>query len=203
MPIYDNDGTTNYQIGNLYDADDTTRYQIGKVYDNDGTANSLIYSASVTLTNLLGSASQTVTYAYSDHGALETYTLGAALPTVAGHRYYVRATVSAWVGGCSHGYSPSGSASAYFSGTSITSTSNSGGSTSATGHVIAQAGSATTYLQINTYRNGSDQGSMDATYSMVVDITELEASTGITFTADSFWAKIGSTVFYNTKEIDA
>jgi len=45
MPIYDNDGSTNYQIGKLYDSDGTTSYQIGKVYDNDGTSNSLIYSA--------------------------------------------------------------------------------------------------------------------------------------------------------------
>lgn len=47
MPIYDNDGTANYQIGKLYDSDGTNKYQIGKVYDNDGTTNSLIYSAEV------------------------------------------------------------------------------------------------------------------------------------------------------------
>lgn len=45
MPIYDNDGTTKYQIGKVYDNDGTTKYQIGKVYDNDGTSNYLIYSA--------------------------------------------------------------------------------------------------------------------------------------------------------------
>lgn len=45
MPIYDNDGTTNYQIGKVYDNDGATNYQIGKVYDNDGTTNSLIYTA--------------------------------------------------------------------------------------------------------------------------------------------------------------
>ena len=45
MPIYDTDGTTNYEIGKLYDTDGTTNYQIGKVYDNDGTTNNLIYSA--------------------------------------------------------------------------------------------------------------------------------------------------------------
>lgn len=44
-PIYDNDGTTSYEIGKVYDNDGTTSYQIGKVYDNDGTTNSLIYSA--------------------------------------------------------------------------------------------------------------------------------------------------------------
>ena len=45
MPIYDNDGTTNYEIGKLYDNDGTADHQIGKVYDNNGTANSLIYEA--------------------------------------------------------------------------------------------------------------------------------------------------------------
>lgn len=49
MPIYDNDGTTNYQIGKLYDNDGTTSTQIGKVYDNNGTANTLIYSSDMTL----------------------------------------------------------------------------------------------------------------------------------------------------------
>ena len=45
MPIYDYNGTTNYQIGKLYDNNGTTSYQIGKVYDNNGTTSSLIYSA--------------------------------------------------------------------------------------------------------------------------------------------------------------
>ena len=45
MPIYDNNGTTSYEIGNLYDNDGTTSYQIGKVYDNNGTTSSLIYSS--------------------------------------------------------------------------------------------------------------------------------------------------------------
>lgn len=45
MAIYDNNGTTNYEIGKLYDNDGTTNHQIGKVFDWDGTTNSLIYSA--------------------------------------------------------------------------------------------------------------------------------------------------------------
>ena len=45
MAIYNNDGTTDYEIGKLYDNDGTTDYQIGKGYDNDGTINSEIYSA--------------------------------------------------------------------------------------------------------------------------------------------------------------
>ena len=52
MPIYDNDGTTNYQIGKLYDNDGTTNYQIGKVYDNDGTTNYLIYNVEMALGSL-------------------------------------------------------------------------------------------------------------------------------------------------------
>lgn len=49
MPIYDNDGTTNYQIGKLYDNDGSTNYQIGKVYDNDGTTGYLIYTGEAIL----------------------------------------------------------------------------------------------------------------------------------------------------------
>lgn len=45
MAIYDNNGTTSYEIGKIYDDDGTTNNQIGKAYDNDGTSNHLIYSA--------------------------------------------------------------------------------------------------------------------------------------------------------------
>lgn len=45
MPIYDNDGTTSYEVGKVYDNDGTTSYQIGKVYDNDGTTSYLLYTS--------------------------------------------------------------------------------------------------------------------------------------------------------------
>ncbi len=45
MPIYDNNGTTSYEIGKVYDYDGTTSHQIGKVYDYNGTASGLIYTA--------------------------------------------------------------------------------------------------------------------------------------------------------------
>lgn len=45
MPIFDNDGTTNRQVGKVYDFDGTTNRQIGKVYDFDGTTHHLIYTA--------------------------------------------------------------------------------------------------------------------------------------------------------------
>lgn len=45
MAIYDNNRTTNYEIGQLYDNDGTSNHQIGNVYDNDGTSNHLIYTA--------------------------------------------------------------------------------------------------------------------------------------------------------------
>lgn len=51
MPIYDNDGTTSYQIGKVYDNDGSASHQIGKVYDNNGTASSLIYSGDVNYYN--------------------------------------------------------------------------------------------------------------------------------------------------------
>lgn len=200
MPIYDNDGTSNYQIGTVYDNDGTANYRIGKVYDNDGTANSLIYSASVTLTNLLGSASQTVSLAWSDHGYVSGTANGEAVSTIAGHRYYVRACAQASVGGCSHGYTnPYGYATAMF----VSNAAASGNGGSVTGHTIVQANSGATYLQLAYSHGESDQGSASAAFYMIVDLTELEASTGVTYTADSFWALIGQSVFYGTKEIDA
>ena len=45
MPIYDTDGTVNYEISKIYNNDGTTDYQIGKVHDDDGTANYVIHSA--------------------------------------------------------------------------------------------------------------------------------------------------------------
>lgn len=45
MAIYDNDGTSDREIGKLYDNNGTSNFQIGKIYDNDGTTSYLIYSA--------------------------------------------------------------------------------------------------------------------------------------------------------------
>lgn len=45
MAIYDNNGTTNYEIGKVYDYDGTSNHQIDKVYDNPGLSSYLIYSA--------------------------------------------------------------------------------------------------------------------------------------------------------------
>lgn len=45
MAIYDNNGTTNAELGKLYDNNGTTNTQLGKLYDNNGTTSSLLYSA--------------------------------------------------------------------------------------------------------------------------------------------------------------
>lgn len=51
MAIYDNNGSTNAEIGKLYDNNGTTSTQIGKVYDNNGTTNSLIYQSETKYVN--------------------------------------------------------------------------------------------------------------------------------------------------------
>ena len=51
MPIYDNDGTANHEIGKLYDNNGSANAQIGKVYDNNGTTNSLIYQSDIIVLN--------------------------------------------------------------------------------------------------------------------------------------------------------
>ena len=199
MPLFDNDGTTSYEIGKLYDNDGTTSYQIGKIFDNDDTTSSLIYTASVTMTNLVGSAEQTVADAWSDHGVLSNTVNGNTIPTVTGHRYYVRASASATVGGCSHGYTNSyGYATAKF----IDNIAESGNGNSVVGHAIVTALADNTVLQLATSRGESDQGSTSATFYMVVDITQYEEDTGTTYTADSFWEAIGSTIFYDSKEFE-
>ena len=70
MAIYDNNGSTNAEIGKLYDNNGTTSNQIGKVYDNNGTTNSLIYSANLSLvpnTDNALYADTSSTYWYSSH----------------------------------------------------------------------------------------------------------------------------------------
>ena len=49
MAIYDNNGSTNYEIGKLYDNNGSTSSQIHVVWDNNGTTNSLIYIGQETL----------------------------------------------------------------------------------------------------------------------------------------------------------
>ena len=43
MAIWDNNGTTTYEIGKMWDNNGTTTYQIDKVYDNNGTTNTLVF----------------------------------------------------------------------------------------------------------------------------------------------------------------
>lgn len=199
MPLQDYDGTTSYEIGKLYDNDGTTNYQIGKIFDNDGATSSLIYTASVNMTNLVGSAEQTVLNAWTDHGVLSNTVNGITIPTVTGHRYYVRASATANVGGCSHGYTNSyGYATAKF----VEDIVKSGNGNSIVGHAIVTALADNTVLQLATSRGDSDQGSTSAAFYMVVDITQYEEDTGVTYTADSFWEAIGSTIFYNSKEFE-
>lgn len=45
MPIYDNDGTANREIGKIYDNDGYINREINTVYDNDGSANRLIFQS--------------------------------------------------------------------------------------------------------------------------------------------------------------
>lgn len=61
MPIWDNNGSTNYEVGKLWDNNGSTSSQIGKVYDNNGTTNSLIYSAEETLFSGLSFGTESAT----------------------------------------------------------------------------------------------------------------------------------------------
>lgn len=198
MPIYEDDGSTGYLIGHVYEDDGTTLHKIGHVYEDDGTALHLIYTSSVILKNLLSSEMNVLGY-WQDHGYWVSTHEGTALSTVAGHRYYVRVLATANAHPCIHGGTAYGRADAKFAGVTISSALNAQWNT---GHAIVTATSNSTTPQLIQTRDGSDQGRTDAYFYMVVDLTELEAATGVTYTADSFWSLIGSTVFYNTKEIN-
>lgn len=93
MPVYDNDGTANREIGKLYDHNGTTSTQIGKVYDNNGTTNSLIYSAEEYGWNY-GNTGYAVSTRVVGNGSVNTgtFTAYANAPTVTSRSYAL-----AWV----------------------------------------------------------------------------------------------------------
>jgi len=158
-----------------------------------------VWKSAVTLVNLVGSTAQKIEEAYSDHGYDWGHTRnGSAISTVVGHRYYVRAYAGAYAGGCAHGYTGSfATSTARFVGDIA----HTDGGT-ATGHAIVVANSSSTNLQMFMSRGASDGGSCSAEFYMVVDLTEFEQVTEKTYTADTFWSVIGSTVFYNSKEFE-
>lgn len=203
MAIYDNNGTSNFEIGKIYDNNGTTSTQIAKVYDNNGTTNSLIYTADITLTNLVGSADVTKTITWSDGGAKgENNLLISSFVGVAGHRYFIRAKV----GGYAYVYSGSTlnyDAVVHCSSTPIVAmhTTAQFNTTENTNSIIYTAGAAQPYyIYLDYYRNNSSQGSVKGTAVMIVDITELEAAKGKTYTVETFLSEIG--VFYGSKTVE-
>lgn len=69
-PIYDNNGTTNLEIGKLYDNNGSSNFQITEVYDNNSTSNSLIYKDETEMPTLTCTAHNT---ASSDSWDLTNY----------------------------------------------------------------------------------------------------------------------------------
>ena len=43
MPIYDNNGSANTEIGKIYDNNGSVNTEIKEVYDNNGSVNTLIF----------------------------------------------------------------------------------------------------------------------------------------------------------------
>ena len=194
MPIYDNDGTTSYEIGKIYDNDGTTNYQIGKVYDNDGTTSYLIYTAEITVTNLLPKDS--ISWSWSDWGYDAPSSNGAVITMDPAKRYFWRhhtwvsqynvnasADYYSWVQGGLAGIS---TPSAYHS----LDTTPSGITT----------GKASTRLTASMRRQYTC-GSAGVNNGMLVDITELESVYG-TLTAAQVWQILGSAHFTGSKTIE-
>lgn len=78
MPLFDNDGTTSYEIGKLYDNDGTTSYQIGKAWDYDGTTSYLVYEAAWHLFNA-GYQNEVSTYNKTGEGTYTVSDTGSAI----------------------------------------------------------------------------------------------------------------------------
>lgn len=193
MAVKGYNGTAFADIGKMYLFNGTAFQQIGRAYSYNGADYSSVFSGSVPVTNLIGDAAATATYGWQDTGAAGFSSAAKVIDTVAGHRYYVRASVSSWAYGNTSG-AYDGYGEAEFVEKIV--------SRNGTGHAIVTATDDTHNCYLKGQRYNSPQGGATATFYLVVDITALEEETGETFTADSFWAAIGEEVFYNTKEFD-
>lgn len=195
MPIHN--GTDLGEIGKLYHFNGAENAQIGKVYVNDGTANHLLYTASVIMTNLAGDEPGTCFHAADAAGGRVSHDMLTILANV-GHRYFVYwnlRQVGEFDG------TPTNELILKPDGTVLAS---SGGTESKDGMAIVTATGNTLTLNHNcnlkTFEGYSSI--LYANLYMVVDITQYEEDTGVTYTAESFWEAIGSTAFYGSKEFE-
>lgn len=153
-----------------------------------------VWKKAITITNKLSAATE-VKHNWSDIGYDATTYNGNAVALTKGHRYYIRAQSSTWASLNDGGFADG---AAVFDGVTIAS---SGTGATKTNHAIVKASAASAYLQTYVHRNNSPQGGTTSTFYMIVDLTELEAAAGKTYTAETFWAAVKSAVFYGSKEI--
>lgn len=209
MAIYDNNGSSSVEIGKIYDNNGSSSTQIGKIYDYNGSSNSLIYTASVNCTNMLGTNSNYQlgmtraldigwTQSYSDkwHTDASGTTASRSFACTAGHRYYIRADCSKFgeftAGGVNQVHVTSGSQRTLVAD-------------NGTGHVVITAnGTSIIPEQYTTGSTGAgySAGTVSHVY-MIVDITELEDMVGSTLTAAQVWSYFGSNVWWGTKTIES
>lgn len=198
-------GTAFTKSKKLYDYNGTNSTPIKKAYDYNGTNSTQVYSADVTLTNVIGSDENyklTLTRSL-DIGYTDSYTnvwyrsatsdsIARTYTLTTGHRYYVRATCSKF-----GEFTAGGTNQVYFSDSSRHLIAN-----NTTGHAIISVNQASCIPE--QYTTGSTGSGYSAgttsQFLMIVDITALEAMTG-TLTADQVWSYFGSAVFYGSKTI--
>ena len=195
MPI--TNGTDLGEIGKLYLFGGAEHEQIGKVYFNDGTENHLLYTASVIMTNLTGTEPGSCWHAADYAGGPVSHDL-LTINATAGHRYFIYWNLSQ-VG--EFDGTPTNQLRLNPDGMVLAS---SGGKASEDGMAIVTATSNTMtlnhYCVLKTFVGYSSI--LKALLYMVVDITQYEEDTGVTYTAESFWEAIGSTAFYGSKEFE-
>ena len=180
-----------------------------KKWVHDGVT---VYKSAVPLVNVVGSnALQLSCSTWGSSAANYSNAAGDPVSVNAGHRYYARAAVATnyasntsstsadafWGQGVTNNTSGSVAYILCSPGAGLTQTEN-------TGHVIFTVPDGTTSVKpiLSASTSANQNGNHSATYYMLVDISELEESTGITYTADSFWAAIGGEVFYDSIELE-
>ena len=98
MAIYDNNGTTNTEIGKLWDNNGSTSSQIHIVYDNNGTSSFEIYRAEETLFSgltqetpgayIVGQRTEIYSSEYTNNGYTSLAVTGTVGATVLGQGIY-------------------------------------------------------------------------------------------------------------------
>lgn len=156
-----------------------------------------IWTSNITIKNLVGSAAVDCIH-YADGGLGSQYHTLISVGATAGHRYYLRWSLMRYG---EFQYITNDILLSPDNGTYLHRLGDGGNTYEVPGHTIVTASTNSIGFvhggSIQTYKGYSAYTKAKA--YMIVDLTELEAAKGKTYTADSFYSEIGQ--FYGSKEI--